>query len=118
MIITKLALPRRTILRGIGATLAMPLLDAMVPALSAAPVTKPRLGFFYVPYGMSMPYWNPKTESKNFELSPIWAPLAPYKEYVTAVSGLNNRQAMLGTGGGVHSRNCAAWLTGTLAKST
>jgi len=65
-----------------------------------------------------MPYWNPKTESKNFEFSPIWAPLAPYKEYVTAVSGLNNRQAMLGTGGGVHSRNCAAWLTGTLAKST
>jgi hypothetical protein len=74
MIITKKALPRRTFLRGVGATLALPLLDAMVPAFTvlsataAAPVR--RFGVFYVPNGMSMPYWFPKTEGLLTELPP------------------------------------------------
>ena len=89
MIITKMALPRRTFLRGMGATLALPLLDAMVPALSAQARTaaKPvrRLGFIYMPNGVSMNfsgvnYWKPKGVGTNFELSPILAPLAAVQE--------------------------------------
>ena len=75
--LTAMALPRRTVLRGIGATLALPLLDAMVPALSlraraaAAPVH--RFQTFYVPNGMAMEYWSPKGEGSAFELSPSWS---------------------------------------------
>ena len=89
MIITKMALPRRTFLRGIGATLALPLLDAMVPALSAMSRTAAtpvhRLGFLYLPNGVAMNhtginYWKPAGEGGDFELSPILAPLAAYRE--------------------------------------
>ena len=66
MVITKMALPRRTFLRGVGTTLALPLLDAMVPALAAAPKSVPRLGFFELGNGMSMPWWTPKTTGSNF----------------------------------------------------
>ena len=78
MIVTKIALPRRTFLRGMGATLMLPLLDAMVPALTATARTaaKPvhRLGFFYMPNGMEMPVWTPEGEGTRLELSPIPAP--------------------------------------------
>ena len=85
MIITKMALPRRTFLRGLGAAFALPMLDAMVPAFSAAQrsAAKPvcRLGFIYVPNGVAMNdslnYWTPKGTGTSFELSPILAPLAP-----------------------------------------
>ena len=70
MIVTKRAIPRRTFLRGAGATLALPLLDAMVPALTASATTAangvPRLGYFYVPNGIHMPLWKPDTPGKNF----------------------------------------------------
>jgi hypothetical protein len=85
-------LPRRTVLRGLGATLALPFLDAMVPslALGAQTATKPvrRFQAFYVPNGMAMEYWTPKTEGTRFELTPVLEPLAPYKNQLTVLSGL------------------------------
>src|SRR5579864_7092010 len=117
MFVTKTAIPRRTFLRGAGVTLALPLLDAMVPALTAATPSVPRLGYFYVPNGMHMPLWKTKVGAgANFELSTILSGLAPVKEYVTVVGGLNNYAAGLGDGGGPHTRNQSAWLSGTLAK--
>jgi hypothetical protein len=127
MMITKLALPRRTFLRGMGATLALPLLDAMVPALSAtgrtaaAPV--PRLGFLYVPNGMAMTsavnYWSPKGDGADFELSPILKPLAPFRDQFVVVSGLSQRTAdAKGDGNGDHTRGSATWLSGIRPKLT
>ena len=100
MIITRKALPRRTFLRGVGATLALPLIDAMVPAFSATVKTaaKPvcRMGFIYVPNGVAMNdslnYWTPKGAGTEFTLSPILAPLAPYRDRLTIVSGLAQKQ--------------------------
>jgi uncharacterized protein DUF1552 len=121
MIITKMALPRRTFLRGLGATLALPMLDAMVPALSVAAkaATKPlcRLGFVYIPNGVSMNstvnYWTPKGEGTNFELSPILSPLEPFRRQLTIVSGLAQHQGeSLGDGNGEHTRATATWLSG------
>jgi len=122
MFISKKAMLRRTFLRGAGAALALPLLDAMVPALANAAETAsaniPRLGYFYVPNGMHMPLWKPKTPGAGsaFELSTILQGLAPVKEYVTVLGGLNNYSAGLGDGGGPHTRNQSAWLSGVLAK--
>jgi Protein of unknown function (DUF1552) len=117
MIITKRALPRRTFLRGMGATVALPFLDAMVPALSARAL-KPsvRLGFVYIPNGTIQPMWVPATTGKNFELSPILSPLAPVRDRITVLSGLAHRQAdNLGDGNGDHARGTAVWLTGVHA---
>ncbi|HEV3062530.1 MAG TPA: DUF1552 domain-containing protein [Vicinamibacterales bacterium] len=118
MFIAKKAFPRRTFLRGAGATLALPLLDAMVPAMSAATPPTPRLGYLYVPNGMHMPLWKPKAQGAGdaFELSQILQGLAPVKEHLTVLGGLNNYVAGLGDGGGPHTRNQSAWLSGTLAK--
>ena len=121
MFVTKKVLPRRTFLRGMGATLALPLLDAMVPPLSALARTAAnpvrRLGFVYIPNGVAMNasvnYWKPTGEGTTFEFSPILSPLAPFREYVTVVSGLSHRQAeAFGDGGGDHSRASANWLNG------
>src|ERR1700759_4352831 len=108
MFLTRLAVPRRTFLRGLGATLALPLLDAMVPALTAvaqsaaAPVR--RLGFTYVPNGMAMNravnYWRPTGGAGAVELSPILRPLAAVQDHVTVVSGLSHRQAEAFSDGG------------------
>src|SRR2546422_936128 len=89
MIITKIVLPRRTFLRGMGVTLALPFLDAMVPALSATANTvrsPTRLGFFYVPNGIMDTNWFPKGEGTNFELSPTLASLAPYRDQLIVES--------------------------------
>src|SRR6187549_1173219 len=97
MIISKRSLPRRTILRGIGTTLALPLLDAMVPAATAlaktaaAPVS--RLGFVYVPNGQALVHWIPEKTGADFEFTPILKPLEPYRSHVTVVSGLSNLSA-------------------------
>ena len=84
MIITKIALPRRTFLRGIGVSLALPLLDAMVPAATALAQTAAspvrRLGFLYVPNGVIQEQWVPATTGAGFDLSPILSPLAPYSQ--------------------------------------
>lgn len=123
MIITKKALHRRTFLRGVGATLALPLLDAMAPALSAAgkstaPAAR-RLGFFYIPNGAVMDKWTPAAAGSDFQLSPILSPLAPLRNQITIFSGLGHRNAdSFGDGNGDHSRASATWLTGVHPKRT
>ncbi len=127
MIITKRALPRRTFLRGAGAAFALPLIDAMVPAFSATlrsaanPVC--RIGFIYVPNGVAMNdslnYWTPKGSGTGFEFSPILAPLSPYRDRLTVVSGLAQKQGeSFGDGNGEHTRACATWLAGVHPKKT
>ena len=116
MFITQRAIPRRTILRGLGAGLALPMLDAMVPALSAAaraaitPVK--RVGFVYFPNGANMPAWTPPGTAAGFALSPTLSPLEPLRQYLTVLSGLDNLAAdARGDGGGDHPRSPAAWLS-------
>jgi hypothetical protein len=122
MIITKLALPRRTFLRGMGATLALPLLDSMAPALSALqngakPV--PRLGFFYAPNGTYLPNFHPRIVGTSFEFTPVLKPLEELREHIVVVSGLANKGAEnLSEGGGVHTRVGTSWLSGTRPKKT
>lgn len=120
MIVTKRALDRRTFLRGVGVTLALPWLDAMVPALSAAPASPSRLGFFYVPNGMFLPNFHPSgSGGTQFALTPVLTPLAPYREHLTVVSGLSNAGVVSSNeGGGVHTRAHAGWLNGVLPKRT
>jgi hypothetical protein len=117
MFITKTALPRRTFLRGMGATLALPLLDAMVPALAGKPLkAPPRLGFIYVSNGFVQEQWKPGTIGTGFEFTPILKPLEPLKDYLNVLSGLAHLQARtLGDGTGDHPRSSAAWLTGVHA---
>jgi hypothetical protein len=117
MFITKKALPRRTFLRGMGVTLAMPMLDAMVPGLSArSSGPAPRLGFIYVANGVIQNQWKPATVGTGFELPPILRPLEPVREHLNVLSGLSHLQAdTFGDGTGDHPRASAAWLTGVHA---
>jgi hypothetical protein len=117
MIVTKKAMSRRTVIRGLGTAVALPLLDAMVPALTAVADTpaKPvrRLGVIYHPNGVIYENWLPKGVGANFELSPILAPLAPFRDKLVVVTGLSSHQAeALGDGGGDHSRATGSYLTG------
>ena len=118
MIILKRAIPRRTFLRGAGVSLALPLLDAMIPAFAAsthAEATRPlRVQFFYVPNGRIIEKWLPGTVGKDFEMTPGLAPLAPFRDRMTLVSGLNIKAADTrpGEGGSGHARASAAYLTG------
>src|SRR2546425_6454632 len=122
MIITKKHLSRRAVLRGLGATLALPLLDSMVPALSAAttggaaPVR--RFGVFYVPNGMSMPYWFPKTERPLQELPPTLQSLSELKDRILLIGGLADESANLVKGGGDHARSAGTFLTSVPFKIT
>jgi Protein of unknown function (DUF1552) len=114
--VTKKALHRRTFLRGLGASLAMPLLDSMLPALSAAPKPTPRLGFIYIANGVIQDQWIPTTIGRNFELPPILKPLAPVRSHINVLSGLSHLQAdTFGDGTGDHPRSSAVWLTGVHA---
>jgi hypothetical protein len=116
MFITKLALPRRTFLRGLGSTLALPFLDAMVPALSAATSAPPRVSFLYVANGVIQEQWTPGATGAGFELTPILKPLEAVKSDVNVLSGLAHLQAdTFGDGTGDHPRASAAWLTGVHA---
>lgn len=118
MFVTKKHLPRRTFLRGLmGTTVALPLLDAMVPALSAATTTaagpKMRMGFVYVPHGAVMDKWTPATEGTGFEFTPILKPLEPFRDRLLIVSGLANKAAeSQGDGGGDHARSAPSYLSG------
>jgi hypothetical protein len=121
MVIGKKSISRRTMLRGIGTAVALPLLDAMVPALTAAQNTaaKPvrRFGVVYHPNGIIYDKWLPKGVDTDFELSPILMPLEPYRDKVVVVTGLYSDQAeALGDGGGDHSRASGTYLTGVHVK--
>jgi hypothetical protein len=122
--ITKKALPRRTVLQGMGTMVALPFLGAMVPALAAAANTAaspiPRLGFFYAPNGMFLPNFHPAGDGgKDFKLTPILQPLADYREHMVVVSGLSNSGLVSpNEGGGVHTRAHGGWLSGVLPKRT
>lgn len=121
MIVTRKHLDRRTILRGAGATIALPLLDSMIPALTAeartAAVPVRRLAIVYSPMGAYMKKWTPPTEGA-LQLTQILTPLEPYKHRTLIVSGLDMQNADARDGGGVHSRIQPCWLTGAHAKRT
>ena len=118
MIITKKALPRRTFLRGAGASLALPLLDAMIPSMTALAATpaKPvrRLGYVYIPMGSNVAEWTPKGEGKLGELSPILRSLKPVVDQLTVISNLELRNAYPGT----HATSNAAFLSAATSKWT
>ena len=124
MIITKKAIPRRTVLRGIGATLALPLLDGMVPALTAIGNTaaKPalRFGTVYAPTGMIMKAFRPTVEGTAFEMPRILEPLKAFRDQMLVLGGLCNPIAnpRPGEGTGDHSRAGSAFLTSAHAKKT
>ena len=112
MFITKKFLSRRTVLRGAGAMIALPLLDAMIPAATALASTaaKPlvKLGFIYFPHGAIMEKWTPEKEGTDFELTPILEPLEPFQKQLTIISGLGNRP---GESQAVHAIVPATWLS-------
>lgn len=122
MFITRKHISRRTLLKGAGVSLALPLLDAMVPAATAlaqtAATPKLRAGFFYIPHGAimgntthgpSMDRWTPSGSGADFKLSAILSPLEPYKKYVTSFGNLENPASA----GSVHTLNPATWLSAT-----
>jgi hypothetical protein len=113
MIITKKTLSRRTMLRGVGTAVALPLLDAMFPAMAAAPGPVRRLGVVYHPNGVIYDQWLPKGVGVNYELSPTLAVLKPFRDKLIVVTGLASDEAeALGDGGGDHSRASGTYLTG------
>jgi len=121
MFITRRHLPRRTFLRGLGATVALPLLDAMVPAMAATlkPIT--RYSFLHVPHGASPGYWKPNGVGKQWELSPILEPLAPFKDQITVISNLDHLMATSLSpeeSAGDHSRTAAVYLSASHPKRT
>jgi hypothetical protein len=125
MFITKKHLPRRSILRGMGVGLALPFLDAMVPAGTAfaqtAAAAKLRMGFLYIPHGAVLSAWTPIGEGRDFKFNRSLMPLEPFRENVVVVSGLSNKAASPagpGDGGGDHGRSPATWLTGVHPKRT
>lgn len=122
MIITRRHLPRRAFLKGMGAAIALPMLDAMTPAFAApAGLRQPalRLGFTYVPNGVTMADWTPKGEGLGFELSRVLKPLERFREDTVVLSGLAQRNGnALGDGPGDHARAAAAYLTGVHPRKT
>ena len=119
MIVMKKALSRRTFLRGLGATLALPLLDAMFPALSAMAATSispvRRLGFVYIPMGANIAEWTPKGIGRITELSPTLASLMPFLDQVTVLTNTELRNAYAP---GNHATANAAFLSTAYAKRT
>jgi hypothetical protein len=115
MFITKMSLPRRTFLRGMGVTLALPLLESMVPALTATAKTaanpQRRFGVVFVPLGERPGYWTPKNVGENFEFNTILKPLEPFRDHLTIVSELCNPVDG-------HAPTVAAWLSGSIPKQT
>jgi Protein of unknown function (DUF1552) len=110
--LTRKHLSRRTVLKGAGVTIALPLLDAMIPAATALADTpaavKPRLGFVYFPHGAIQKFWTPEGTGKDFKFSPILKPLEPFREYLTVVTGLRNKG---GESSDPHGIIESTWLT-------
>ncbi len=119
MIVTKKALPRRTFLRGMGTALALPLLDAMVPSMTAMSLTpaKPvkRLGFIYIPMGANIDEWTPRSKDNLTELSPALESLAPFVDRLTVITNLENKNAY---SAGNHATANAGFLSAARAKMT
>ena len=117
MMISRKALPRRTVLRGIGTTLALPLLDGMVPALTALSRTAARpvkrLGVVYVPNGIVMEQWTPAAAGAGFEMTPTLQPLTPFRDRLLVVSGLSNKGP-----DNVHETGATGFLTGVAPRRT
>lgn len=121
MIITKKFLSRRTLLRGLGATVALPLLDGMVPALTAMSKTAARpikrFGVVYIPNGVVISKWTPALEGAAFEFTPILEPLAPFRDQLLVVSGLSqNVNGLTAKSGAVHGRCATKYLTGAIPR--
>ena len=118
MIITKKALPRRTLLRGMGATVALPLLDAMVPAMTAAASTPARpvrrLGYIYIPMGSDIKRWTPPGHGSLHGLSPILRSLEPHKDHISVLTNMELKNAYPGT----HATSNSAYLSCAKAKLT
>ena len=118
-LVTRKALDRRTLLRGMGASLALPALDAMTPAFAAAAASPLRLAFTYVPNGITPADWTPKGEGREFEVSRILKPLEPYRERIVVISGLAHKNGnALGDGPGDHARAGGSYLTGVHPRKT
>ena len=124
MMVFRKAIPRRTVLRGLGATVSLPLLDSMVPAFggaraSAAQAVR-RLGVVYVPNGMFMPNWTPANESGVLDVTETLQSLAPFRDRMLMVSGLCSEEGIArpGEGAGDHARAAGAFLTGMHPKKT
>lgn len=123
MMIFKKALPRRTFLHGMGAALALPLMDGMVPAFAKAQgsaQSPTRLSFLYVPNGVIMDKWTPAAVGTGFAMTPVLAPLAPFQDKLLVLSGLvaNGARALAGEGAGEHARASATFLSGVHPKKT
>jgi Protein of unknown function (DUF1552) len=112
MFLTKKYLSRRAVLRGAGVSVALPLLDAMIPAATAiaktAAAAKPRMAFIYFPHGAVMDQWTPKKEGPDFDLPPIIASLKPFQKQLTIISGLENKSAIAAP---VHAVTPGTWLS-------
>jgi hypothetical protein len=123
MIVTKKHLPRRTFLKGMGAAIALPMLDAMTPALSAlgrsAAKAPLRMAFTYVPNGITMVDWTPKGAGAAFELARVMKPMEPFRQDMAVLSGLAHKNGYaLGDGPGDHARAAASYLTGVHPRKT
>jgi len=119
MIITKLALPRRTFLRGMGATMALPFLDAMVPALNADTKGAPRFAAVYIGNGANMSQWTPATDGANFEISPSLKGIEAFRDRLAVFTGLDNFPGTdQGDVGGQHPRSAPGFMSGVHAKPT
>jgi hypothetical protein len=121
MIVSKKAIPRRTVLRGLGATVSLPLLDSMVPAFTAlvqtAALPIKRFGVVYVPNGVVIERWTPAAVGTGFELSPILKPLEPFRRQMVVVSGLTqNATGQTSKSGAVHGRCATKFLTGAIPR--
>ncbi|HEX5107698.1 MAG TPA: DUF1552 domain-containing protein [Vicinamibacterales bacterium] len=118
MFITKIALPRRTFLRGLGATVALPFLDAMVPAATAlaqtAAARPSRFGFIYVPHGADMASWTPTAAGAGFDLSPTLKVLEPFRDSMVVISNLKRA----GGQAEMHAAAASGWLSGAVPKRT
>lgn len=112
MFVTKKHLDRRTMLRGMGATIGLPLLEAMIPARTALAQTaanpKPHMGFIYFPHGAVMNKWAPATDGAKWDFTPILKPLEPYRKYVSVVTGTENKPAISPA---VHAIMPGTWLS-------
>jgi hypothetical protein len=118
--VTRKSIPRRAFLRGTGAALALPMLDAMTPAFATASARPVRMAFIEVPNGIMMDKFTPATEGPDFALTPILQPLAGFRDRMLVLSGLDQGQAkgLSFEVGGDHPRTCTAWLTSTHCKMT